>query len=179
VSELNKAARTVIDAVARTISPTWNPPDSHIFVSGKRIGLQAHTLKRLSTGENAAKLRLRFDKVANRVTGRLRAAAVDIVPGGMTVVVTITAPIRLASKTAASLEGLIRSHLAQKRTGRDAKATIHGNRVRVRILKKEFERTPKLIAFVHNSDSDSELLLDITQEMLELFCATQNNVRVC
>jgi len=175
VSELNRQARAAIDAVARTISPTWNPPDAHIIVAGKRVGLQAGTLRRLSTGKNAGKLRLRFDKVANRVISRLQVAAVEIVPDGMTVVVSITAPIRLASKTAASLEELIRTHLARKRSGPDAKATIHGNRVRVRVLKNKSERAPRLIGFVHNSDSDAALILDITEEMLELFAATQQN----
>ena len=177
MSEPNKQARAVIDAVARAISPTWNPPDSHITVAGKRAGLQARTPKRLSTGKNTAKLRLRFDKVANRVISRLQAAAVQIVPGRMTVAVTITAPIRLASKTTASLEELVRTRVARKRTERDAKATIHGNRARVRILRNKSGRAAKLIGFVHNSDSDAVLLLDIAQEMLELFAATQQNLR--
>ena len=175
MSKLSKQARAVIDAVARAISPKWNPPDSQITVGRKRVGLQAATLKRLSTGKNAANLRLRFDKVANRVISRLQAAAVEIVPSGMTVVVTISAPIRLASKTTSSLEDLIRTLLARKRAGHDAKATIHGNRVRIRILRNKSGRAPKLIGFVHNSDS--ALLFGITQEMLELFGATQQNLR--
>jgi hypothetical protein len=48
----------------------------------------------------AAKLRLRFDKVALRLVGGLKAALASVVPEGETVAFTITAPIRLPAKTA-------------------------------------------------------------------------------
>jgi hypothetical protein len=140
VSDLNKQARGAIEAVART-----------------------------SSGEGkGAKIRLRFDKVANRVISCLQATAVEAVPDGMTVVLTITAPIRLASKTTLSLEDLIRTLIARKRPRRDYQATIHGNRIRIRIFRNESERGPKLLGFVHNSDSDSVVILDTIQEMLAL-----------
>jgi hypothetical protein len=126
---------------------------------------------------NAAKIRLRFDKVATRVIARLQAAAVKIVPDGNTVLVTITAPIRLASKTTAALEEMIRTLLTRKRPSRDAKATIHGNRVRVRILRNQSRRSPRLLGFVDNPDSDPTILLDLTQEMLELANAPQRKAR--
>ena len=175
MSELDKQARAVIEAVARSFSPTWNPSEYHIIVAGKRVGLQAGTLKRLSTGKDSAeKIRLRFDKVAARVITRLQAVAREIVPDGMTTVVTITAPIRLASKTTKAVEEILRSLLARKRQRSDESATIHGNRVWVRILRNESERAPKLVGFVHNADSGPSLLLDITEELLELFAATQH-----
>jgi hypothetical protein len=169
VSELNNQARTAIEAVVRNFSATWNPYDSHVTVAGKRAALQLASVKRLSTSKgNAAKIRLRFDKVATRVITRLQGAAVEIVPEGMTVVVTITAPIRLASKTTSSMEEMIRTILARKRPSGEAKATIHANRVRVRILRNKSRRGPRLLGFVHNVDSDPTILLDLTQEMLEL-----------
>ncbi len=169
MSELNRQARAAIEAVARNFSATWNHADSRITVGGNHAGLQAPTLKRHSSNKGgAAKLRLRFDKVASRVVNRLQAAAVKIVPDGVTLVVTITAPIRLASKTTSSMEEMIRSLLARKRPGRGEKATIHGNRIRVWILRNESKRAPKLLGFVHDPDSDPTILADMTREMLEL-----------
>src|SRR6266566_5170697 len=46
-----------------------------------------------------------------------------------------------------------------------------GNRVRIRLLRDESERAPKMIGFVHNSDSDPLLLLNMTAELLELISA--------
>ncbi len=54
---------------------------------------------------------------------------------------------------------------------RDEKHTIHGNRVRIRLLRDESERAPKMIGFVHNSESDPLLLLNMTAELLELISA--------
>jgi hypothetical protein len=114
---------------------------------------------------------LRFDKVATRLIERLQAALGEIVPDGMTVLLTITAPIRLPSKTAASLEDKILTLIGRGSPGRDEKDTIHGNRVQIRLLRDESERAPKMIGFVHNSDSDPLLLLNMTRELLELISA--------
>jgi hypothetical protein len=87
------------------------------------------------------------------------------------VVLTIPAPIRLPSKTAVSLENKIQTFLERGLPCRDEKYTIHGNRVRIRLLRDKSERAPKMIGFVHNSNSDPLLLLDMTSELLELMSA--------
>jgi len=87
------------------------------------------------------------------------------------VLLTITAPIRLPSKTAASLEDKIQTLLRRGSPGRDEKDTIHGNRVQIRLLRDESERAPKMIGFVHNSDSDPFQLLNMTRELIELINA--------
>ena len=174
--ELKKQERSAIEAVARRFSATWDkgsdPPDAYLIVAGKRVAADFTTLNRRGTGQsNAPKPRLRFDKVATRVIERLQATLGEIVPDGMTVLLTITAPIRLPSKTAASLEGKIRTLLGWGSAGRDEKDTIHGNRVRIRLLRSESERAPKMIGFVHSPDSDPLLLLNMTREWLELSSA--------
>jgi hypothetical protein len=171
--DLKKQERTAIEAVARRFSATWekgtDPPDAYIIIAGKRVAVDIATPKRRGTGQgNAAKPRLRFDKVATRLIERLRATLSETVPDGMTVLLTITAPIRLPSKTAASLEDKIQTLLGRGSPGRDEKDTIHGNRVRIRLLRDESGRAPKMIGFVHNSDSGAPLLLNMTRELLEL-----------
>lgn len=174
--DLKKQERAAIEAVARRFSAMWekgsDPLDAYIVVAGKRVAVDIKTLKWRGTGRgNAAKPGLRFDKVAGRLIERLQAALAETVPDGMTVLLTITAPIRLPSKTAASLEDKIQALLARGSLGPDEKDTIHGNRVRIRLLRNESERAPKMIGFVHNSDSDPLLLLDMTRELLELVSA--------
>jgi hypothetical protein len=174
--DLKKHERTAIEAVARGFSATWeksvDSPDAYITVAGKRVAVDITTLKRRGIGEgNAAKPRLRFDKVATRLLDRLQATLGETVPDGMTVLLTITAPIRLPSKTAASLEGKIQTLLGRVSPGRDEKETIYGNRVHIRLLREKSERAPKFIGFVHNSDSDPLLLLSMTRELLELTSA--------
>jgi plasmid stabilization system protein ParE len=171
--DLKKQEQSAIEAVARRFSATWEkgsgPHDAYITVAGKRVAVDIATLKRRGTGhDNAAKPRLRFDKVATRVIERLQATVGETMPDGMTVLLTITAPIRLPSKTAASLEDKIKTLLERGSLGRDEKDMIHGNRVHIRLLRGKSERVPRMIAFVHNSDSDPILLLNMTHELLEL-----------
>jgi hypothetical protein len=180
--DLKKQERTAIEAVARRFSATWeqgsDPPGAYLTVAGKRVAIEITTLRRRGTGQgNAAKPRLRFDKVATRLMERLQVTLGKVVPDGMTVLLTITAPIRLLSKTAASLEDKIQALLergspgrdesGRDELGRDEKDTIHGNRIRIRLLRDESGRAPKMIGFVHNSDSDPLLLLNMTRELLE------------
>jgi hypothetical protein len=171
--DLKKQERTAIEAVARRFSATWekgsDPNDAYIMVAGKRVAVDITTLKRRGAGQgNAAKPRLRFDKVATRLIESLQSILGETVPGGMTVLLTITAPIRLPAKTAASLDDKIQTLLARGSPGRDEKDTIHGNRVQIRLLRDESGRAPKMIGFVHNSNSDPLLLLNMTRELLEL-----------
>ena len=174
--DLKTHEQTAMEAVARRFSAAWekgsDPPDAYIMVAGKRVAVDITTLKRRGTGQgNAAKPRLRFDKVATRLIERLRATLGETVPDGMTVLLTITAPIRLPSKTAAALEDKIQTLLGRGSPGRDEKDTIHGNRVQIRLLRDESERAPKMIGFVHNFESDPLPLLNMTRELLELIGA--------
>jgi hypothetical protein len=176
MKDLKKQERTAIETVARWLSATWekgvDPPDAYVTLAGKRVAVDIKTLSPRGTGQgNAAEPRLRFDKVATRLFERLRAKLGGTVPDGMTVLLTITAPIHLPSKTATSLEDKIQTLLARGAPGRDEKDTIHGNRVHIRLSRDKSERAPKMIGFVHNSDSDPLLLLNMTRELLELISA--------
>jgi hypothetical protein len=175
MGNLTRHKRAAIEAVAKRFSATWqpggDPPDAYLTAAGKRVAVDITTLKRRGAKGHAAKPRLRFDKVATRVVERLQASLADSVPDGITVVVTITAPIRLAAKTAAALEDKIQTLLGRASPGRDQKDAIHGNRVQIRFLKSESVRVPKVIGFVHNSDSDPVLLFNMTGELLELIGA--------
>jgi hypothetical protein len=171
MSDLRKQERTAIEAVAKHFSATWetgdDPSEAHLIVAGKRVAVDIATRQTRRTGQpSAAKPRLRFDKSVNRLMEHLQAALGKTLPHGITVLFTVTAPIRLRSKTAAALEEKIQTLLGQKPLRRDQKATIHGNRVQIRLLRHESARAPKMIGFVHNPDSDALLLLNMTTELL-------------
>jgi hypothetical protein len=173
MGDLKKQERNAIEAVTRRLSNTWkkrgDPVDAYVMVAGKRVAVGIAALKLRVTGKNkAAKPGLRFDNVAIRLIERLRAALGESVPDGATVLLTVTAPIRLPSKTTTSLENKIQMLLGRRSPDRDEKDTIHGNRVQIRLLRDGSERAPKLIGFVHNSDSDPLLLLNMAREFLKL-----------
>jgi hypothetical protein len=111
------------------------------------------------------KPRLRFDRVALRLIHDLRVALEGSVPDGRTVLVTITAPIRLPSRTATAMEEKIRK-LLTRATPKGLRYTIHGNRIQVHLLRGGAGRTARLIGFVHNPDSDPTLLIDVARSLL-------------
>ncbi len=118
--------------------------------------------------------RLRFDKVALRLVGGLRAALGARIPEGKTVLLTVTAPIRLPAKTAAALEEKISSCLAEPSAPSDIGGTIHGNRVRIRLVSGAPGRAPKLVGFMHNPETDPDALLDRAQWLLREIAAASS-----
>ena len=98
----------------------------------------------------------------------LQAALGQTVPDGTIVLLAITAPIRVASKTASALEAKIQTLLRCGSPRHDVKEAILGNRVQIRFWKGQSGLSPKVIGFVHNSGSNPRQLLDMTCEFLDL-----------
>ncbi len=171
MSQLTQQEQMAVELVARHVSAAWEGSEddsSHAYLTtaGKRIAVEFTTIGQgIVEQRNLSKPRLRFDKVAQRVILSLQTALSAVVPDGEAVIVTMTAPIRLPSQTVATLEVLIRNWLAQETT-QDIEGVVHGNRIRVRRVKGVSARMPRVIGFVHNPDSDTELLLHVTQSML-------------
>src|SRR5438132_751453 len=178
MSELRKQKQAAIEAVARHFSATWEggeePADAYVTIAAKRVAVEVVTIKRVGNRRGDAKPRLRFDRVALRLVGGLQAALHGSVPDGKTVLVTITAPIRLAAKTAAALEDQIRSHLAHRSAQREVKYRIHGNHVRVRFVEGHVVvGTPgRLIDHLDRGSLDLSnirmVVLDEADEMLKM-----------
>ena len=178
MSGLGKRERAALEAVARHFSATREkgeaPPDAYLTIARKRIAVEVTTTKIAGRG-GLTKPRLRFDRVALRFVRRLQDALSASVPDGKTLLLTITAPIRVPAKTAAALEDNIRTYLARQSAKGEVNHTIHGNQIRVRLVKGGSRRTTKVVGFVHNPDSDPDVLFDITLSLIERIGAKARN----
>ncbi len=110
----------------------------------------------------AANIRLRFDKSALRLIGGLKTALAEAVPEGQAVIFTVTAPVLRRAKTAAALEALVRAGLP---TG-EVRNTIEDNDVRLRLVADVRAHMPKVLGFVHNPESDAEIILALAVSKL-------------
>jgi hypothetical protein len=171
VRRSTKVEPTAIQALATHFAATLvegrGPADAYLTVARKRIALVATAIEsRAARGAKASRPRLRFDRVALGLVDRLRTALDGSVPDGRTVVVTITAPIRLPARTAIAMEQRIRRLIATRAAPARVTATIHGNQIQVHFLKGGSGRTAELIGFVHNPDSDPTVLIDVARALL-------------
>jgi hypothetical protein len=171
MSELKKPERAAIEAVAKHFAATWEngeqPPDAYVKIRNKKIAVDITVIKqRMIKWNDQAKPRLRFDKVVLGLIGRLQTGLHQAVPDGKTLLVTVTAPIWQPGKTADTLEDRILTSLAHRSTRVELRDTIHGNQVRVRLV-TSFSGTSKVIGFVHNPDSDPEVLLGVSDLLLK------------
>jgi hypothetical protein len=117
-------------------------------------------------GLSTSQAGLRFDRVVVGVLGALRSYAEETAPDGVTVLVTISAPIRLPAKTADALKQDIKTLISSGRSGVSHAAAVNGNSVQLRIVREGSDRSPRLIGFVHNPGSNPALLLDIAERWL-------------
>jgi hypothetical protein len=171
VASPRKAGRTALEAVARHFSASLHEgrgaADAYLTVAGKPIALVVTPIEsRAARDAKLTKPRLRFDRVALRLVDRLRTALDTSVPHGTTVLVTVTAPIRLPSRAAAATEDRIRRLIATRAAPARRTDTIHGNEIQVHLLKGGTPRTARLIGFVHNPDSEPTILIDVARSLL-------------
>jgi hypothetical protein len=153
------------------IRPGDGGAERHITVGGKRVALSVVPLAYRDDG--GGKPRLRFDKVAIRLTEQLQTKLDEAVRDGMMALVSVTAPIRLASKTAAAIEQKARALLAGRISQADEFDTIHGNQVRIRSVEVRRKVASRVIGFVHNPESDPRTLFDMTSALLQAFSDAQ------
>ena len=120
----------------------------------------------LRAGHNhASKLGLRFDRVVVGVLGELRAFAEAAAPVGVTLIVTLSAPIRSPAKTVDDLKREMVALFAREAFLGDHSLHTHGNNVRVRLVDHSPSQI-RLIGFVHNSDAPATPILDLAEQWL-------------
>jgi hypothetical protein len=106
---------------------------------------------------------LRFDKVAVRLIAGLQSVLRDDVPLGKTVLLAVSAPIRLPKQTASVLEERVRRWLERPPESVELHDTINGNQIHVRLANGSAEEGPNVLGFVHNPGIDTDALFDAAQ----------------
>jgi hypothetical protein len=132
------------------------PPDEWISVTPSEI-----IEEKISNRIAASGIRLRYDRVAMRLLSEVKAVVAQVVPVDQSIAFTITAPIKRPAKTSATLQ----ERLRQLRTS-GLSTTINGNEIRARIVIKTSSNMPRVTGFVHNPESNADLILDIAEASL-------------
>ena len=138
---------------------------SVLALAGNSVALDRIVLS-VSGASPPAKPRLRFDKGVFSVMKHLRAGLTDLIVEGEVVMVTVTAPIWLPGKTASDVEEKARALLVRRSARRELVYTVHGNQIRIRVLKGGPAGAARFVGFVHNPDSDPTPLFEVAQALL-------------
>lgn len=162
------AVTSVAKHFGATVSQETNRRAAFLLIGRRRIAVDVALIEsQIPKGSRLKPPRLRFDRVVLQLVERLRTQLQDAVPGGVTVVLTVTAPIRLASRTAATVEERIRALLGKQAGRQGLSETINGNEIQLRLMRGGKTSTSRLAGFVHNRDSDSTILFDLAHTLLE------------
>jgi hypothetical protein len=168
--DMKNQKRRAIEAVAKQFSATMEEgggvSEPHVRIAGKKVSLQVATIRK--QGGSRTKPRLRFDKVAIRLLEQLQAGLHEAVPDGVIVLVSVTAPIRLAAKTEAVLQEKARALLMRRLGEPSERGTINSNQIRIRVVRTDARPASKVIGFVHNPETDPQVLFDATRSLLRV-----------
>jgi hypothetical protein len=154
---MRSAQQSAIEAVAKHFSATWESAaeasDAYLTVRGQKIALGIAVLSQQSSRQKSVtKVRLREDKVAQRVLRDLESALHAHVPAGKSVILTLGAPIKVSRKLVVALTDVLVTYLESGSVEVDEKRTILGNRVRFRVLRVTSKWPAKVIGFVFTGD---------------------------
>lgn len=117
-------------------------------------------------GSTPSRLGLRVDRVVVRVLDRLRRFAEARPPRGVTVLLTLTAPIRAPGKTAAALEREVEDLLQTGGVGSERSAVLYGNRAELRLVEHAPGRGERLVGLVHNPNANATHVLNLAGRWL-------------
>jgi hypothetical protein len=117
-------------------------------------------------GLSPSTLGLRFDRVVVWVLADLRSFVEAAMPGSLSVLVTMSAPVRLPAKTVSDVKARITALVAAGLPRADSSAIVHGNSVRLRLLEHPAQAPMRLIGFVHHPRAAPETLLDLAEQWL-------------
>jgi hypothetical protein len=115
---------------------------------------------------STAKLGLRFDKVVVRLLSNIRNAVMDDIPPGITVLITVTAPIKLPAKTESELCRQIKKALLDEVPNQNKSSVIYENKVCIRLINVYHKQSIRFLGFVHNPTTDPLHLLDMASRWL-------------
>lgn len=163
---MKKTQRAALEDVARYASATLDRAESasgaHLRIKDKQIAVAIVSTRR----GVEEKPHLRFDKVALRFVRDLQGALQNAVPDGKTLILTITAPIRMASKTAGAFESQMKDRLVRGRAYLMLAETMQGNQMRARLVKGA-KGASRVLGFVHNPNIDGKVLIEMAQGILD------------
>ncbi len=121
-----------------------------------------------ANSSSTTKLGLRFDRVVVRLLGNLRFFVEQTNSNQKIILMTISAPIKLATKTEKELKSKIKYLLNRKDHDQDLSISIFQNEVRLRIIEFTLNKSHKFVGLVHNPRTDPELLLDFATRWLHV-----------
>jgi hypothetical protein len=150
-------------------------PDAYLTVRGQKVALDVAVLPQQSSRvTRVAKVRLREDKVAQRVLRDLESALHAHVPTGKSVILTLGAPIKVSKKLVVALTDVLVTYLESGLEEVDEKRTLLGNRVRFRVVTPKPKWPAKVIGFVFTGDpTPSALANTITSMHAEIVAMTK------
>ena len=117
-------------------------------------------------GCRVSQLGLRFDRVALRILDQLTCHASACVPEGVSVILTLTAPIRMPKQVVSAIQSGLSTLVQDDGDRTERSIALVGGQARLRLVEGVPQDAPKLLGFVHNPEIAAAQISDLAVKWL-------------
>ncbi len=161
-SSLREDENFVIEALCNTYGGTWrvgeDPPDAYILIGGQEIAVEISILTQHVTDKSGKLVpRLSQDSRVIRLCDELDEEFKSLIPSGVYIMLTISAPLNKIRKTKDYLIHEIKE-IVQRNSAIKRVVEINKNRVKIQLISGDRLSGKKVVGVVSNQNSNADIL---------------------
>lgn len=164
-SSLREDEQFVIEALCASYNGTWrigeDPPDAYMALKGNEVAVEISILTQHVVGISGKSVpRLSQDSGVLRLCDEIDEELKNIMPSGVYILLTISAPLNKIRQTKADLINEIKS-LVQKNAPNERVIEINKNKIKIHSISGDRPSGKKVIGIVPNQNSSSDILANV------------------
>ena len=164
VSSLREDEKFVIEALCATYGGTWrvgeDPPDAYISLDGQETAVEISILTEHVIDKSGKVVpRLSQDSGVIGLCDELAEEFKNLIPSGVYILLTISAPLNKIRKTKAYLIHEIKK-IVQRNTATERVVEIYKNRVKIQLISGDRLSGKKVVGIVPNQNSNADILVN-------------------
>lgn len=164
-SSLREDEHFVIEALCASYGGTWrigeDPPDAYMSLSENEVAVEISILTQhvvSKTGKTVPRLSL--DSGVLRLCDEVNEELKNVIPSGIYILLTISAPLNKIRQTKADLINEIKG-IVQKKAPNEQVIEINKNKVKIHLISGDRPSGKKVVGIVPNQNSSPDILANV------------------
>ena len=164
-SSLREDEHFVIEALCASYGGTWrigeDPPDAYMSLNENEVAVEISILTQHVVSKSGKSVpRLSQDSGVLRLCDEVNEELKNIIPSGVYILLTISAPLNKIRQTKADLINEIKA-IVQKKTPKKQVVEINQNKVKIQLISGDRPSGKKVVGIVPNQNSSPDILANV------------------
>ena len=164
-SSLREAEHFVIEALCASYGGTWrigeDPPDAYMSLGENEVAVEISILTQHVVSKSGKSVpRLSQDSGVLRLCDKVNEKLKNVLPSGVYILLTISAPLNKIRQTKADLINEIKG-IVQKKAPNEQVVEINQNTVKIQLISGDRPSGKKIVGIVPNQNSSPDILANV------------------